>query len=162
MPRWLFPEDRSVFVFDGPLTPILEPSMQQGIQIFVDPECTTLAIITDVNRALVHGSTVYPGDGGLLPYFYGPPDTTLLYARAIGQTKVYLLAALDAARLTESDLHKVWEAPALPANGERVPPFIWVNTTDNTVYQVVWDDYSDLYSDAYAGYYGTDDGWVPS
>lgn len=160
MPRWVFPEDRAVFVYTGPLAPILEPSVQQGIQIFLEPECQTLALITDTQRALIDGSTVHPGTDGLLPYFYGPPDVTVLYARAIGQSRVYPLDALDASRITDLDAHRVWEGPALPANGERKPPFLWVRTTDSAVFLVVDENFSELLHDEYSAFYGGDSGYI--
>jgi hypothetical protein len=163
MARWIFPEDRTAYVYTGALNPLLEASTTQGIQIFLEPECQTLAVICDITRSVIVGSTIYVTPDGLLPFFYGPPEVKVLYARAIGRSQVYPLDALDAARLREMDKHQVWEGPALPANGERTPPFIWVDTTnspDNAVYMVVDDTFSDLYTDIYVDLYGGGIGWV--
>lgn len=163
MTRWIYPEDRTAYVYTQPLNPLLEATTTQGIQIFLEPECQTLAVICDIDRAVITTSTIYATPDGLLPFFYGPPDVKVLYARAIGRTQVYPLDAIDAARLNEMDKHQIWEGPALPTNGERVPPYIWVDTTNspnNAVYLVVDDTFSDLYGDIYVDPYGGGVGWV--
>lgn len=147
-----------VFLYTGPLMPILEPA-SLAVQIFLEPECQNLAFISSIQRALVPGSTLHTGIDGLLPLFYGPPDATLLYARALGQSRVYPLNALDAARLSTMDKHEIWMGTSLPSAGERVPPFIWVKP-DQSTYLIVDSTFAGMDSDVYVDYYGPDIGWV--
>lgn len=160
MPRFVFPEDRLSFVYTRPGNPLLEPSGQQGIQVFLEPECDTLALISSTDKHLIPNSTIYVGPDSLMPFFYGPPDVKILYARAIGHTSVYPLNALDASRLGEFDRHDFWEAETLPTADERRPPFIWVKPSDGSVYLVVEDGFADLYHDVYSDFYGSDAGWI--
>lgn len=157
MPRWVFPEDRAVFVYTGPLMPILEPA-NLAVQIFMEPECQNLAFISSLARDLIPGATIRTGPDGLLPYFYGPPDATLLYARVIGRSEVHPLNALDASRIAILNRHQIWEGIALPANNERTPPFIWVKPDQSVV--LVIDPLMLADPDVYVDYYGPDIGWV--
>lgn len=130
MTRWIFPEDRGVYLYTGPLQPILEPG-RLAVEIYTEPECDVLADIAGLDRSVIPASTLYTGHDGLLPEFYGPDGVTRLYARALGRSDVYALHAIDSARVTDLDLHSIWEGAGLPQDGERVPPFIWLDLDGN-------------------------------
>ena len=93
MARWKFPQDRTVFVHTGPLKPILEPS-HHGIVLYEDPECTRTASVAELDGASIPHSTIYTDVDGLLPEFYGPNDTFVLYGKPLGVEQVYPIEAL--------------------------------------------------------------------
>lgn len=94
MSRLLFPQDRTSFVYQGALQPILT-SPRTAIEFFVDPGGTTRADILTPERAPIVDSIVYTGEDGMLPLFLGPDtDTAVLYAQVVGTVGLYQVDAL--------------------------------------------------------------------
>lgn len=79
MTSWKFPQDRLVFRYGAPGTPLYAP---QGdtLTICLDAAGTTPAAITDLNNNPIAGSLVSVGANCLIPEFYGPANVTILYA----------------------------------------------------------------------------------
>jgi hypothetical protein len=77
--RWLFPQDRLVFRYGTPGTPLYSP---QGdtVTIYTDSAGTTLASIQAPNGTPI-GSTLDIGSDCLIPQFLGPDGLTQVYAR---------------------------------------------------------------------------------
>lgn len=117
MTRWLFPEDRQVFVYTDSLQPILEPVFGQGIQVFLDEECTTLASIAAEDLSVIADSTINTGNDGLMPLFYGPDEVLRLWARVLGQSTPYPLDAVYNERLTALVAELESNAAMLAGNG---------------------------------------------
>jgi hypothetical protein len=140
VPRWLFAQDRQVYVYTGSLQPILEPKFGQGIQIFLDEECTLAADIAAEDHSVIPDSTVNTGPDGLMPYFYGPATgETVLWARALGQTKSYRLDTVYAERLgaLETTLESnaaMLAGPGAPSNLIGEPGDFWLDETAYVLY----------------------------
>lgn len=80
MPRLMFPNDRTVFIYTGSGEPIRQP-FESPLRVYLDSELTELADIQDVEEVAIAGSLIYIGADGLLPNFYGPADVTVLWIK---------------------------------------------------------------------------------
>jgi hypothetical protein len=93
MTRMTFPQDRTAFVFQGPLQPILTPP-RTGIAIYADAAGTMLADLLYLNSSPINDSTVRTGDDGLIPEFLGPNDgSVMLWAKVLGTSALYPIQA---------------------------------------------------------------------
>lgn len=135
MARLTFPQDRTSFVYQGPLQPILTPP-RTAIEVFVDPGGTTPADILTPEHEPIVDSIVYTDGDGLVPLFLGPDnDAAKLYAQVVGTTGVYPLESLfsDAlARLETSSSLGAGSGPPGPEDGG-VGGF-WIDLDTNLLY----------------------------
>lgn len=101
--RLVFPEDRTLFVYQKPGQPILTPP-RVGIEVFADEACTSPADILTLTGMGIDNSTVYVGDDTLLPEFLGPQGYVVkLWARPVGSdTEPYPLNAQYSGRISLS------------------------------------------------------------
>lgn len=82
--RFLFPEDRTSFVYGAPGSPIRTPP-RTGMKIFLDEAATQPADIRTLDELVIAYSTIYTGGDGLLPEFLGPEGfVNRLWARVVG------------------------------------------------------------------------------
>lgn len=79
MTSWKFPQDRLVFRYGAPGTPLYAPQ-GETLTICLDAAGTTPAAITDLNNNPIPNSLVSVGANCLIPEFYGPANVTILYA----------------------------------------------------------------------------------
>lgn len=79
MTSWKFPQDRLVFRYGAPGTPLYAPQ-GETLTICLDAAGTTPAAITDLNNNPITGSLLSVGANCLIPEFYGPANVTTLYA----------------------------------------------------------------------------------
>lgn len=106
--RYLFPQDPTTFVFQGPNQPILT-APRTGIELFVEPTADTRADVLHADdESPIANSTIYTGDEGMVPDFLGPEGVARLWARAAGSTETYPIEA----RFTD-----VIAALAVPSGG---------------------------------------------
>jgi hypothetical protein len=98
--RFLYPEDRTTFVYGRPGEPIRTPP-RTAIKLFVDEACTQPADVQTEHGDPIPYSTIYTGDDSLLPEFFGPPGyISRLWARVVGGSAVaYPLMAQFSDRL---------------------------------------------------------------
>lgn len=80
MARHRFPQDRSAFVYERPMAPILMPT-RTPLEVFANEALTVLADITDIDGGAIPTSTIVIGVDGLLPEFLGPDGATRLFVR---------------------------------------------------------------------------------
>lgn len=84
--RFLFPEDRTSFVYGRPGEPIRTPP-RTGIKIFLDEAATQPADIETPEGVSIPYSTIYTGEDSLLPEFVGPPGfINRVWGRVVGGT----------------------------------------------------------------------------
>jgi hypothetical protein len=83
--RRLFPQDRTAFVYQGEMRPILQPP-QMSVVIYANATATVLADIVTPTDVPIENSTVVLNNTGLMPEFYGPVDVDTVWARPLGLT----------------------------------------------------------------------------
>ncbi len=93
MARWLFPQDRTAFVYLAPGKPILAPGPDYLMTVYLDPACTILADILDLDEVAIPGSTLTVDVDTLVPEFWGPDGYTRLWVRALPGSRIYVLDA---------------------------------------------------------------------
>lgn len=116
MTRWQFPQDRLVFRYGAPGTPLYSPQ-GETVTICTDPAGTVSASIQSTSGAPVD-AVLSIGEDCLVPEFLGPDGVTVLYARtrAGAVTKLYAQSGQFFAGSTFY-LPNVTSAPATPAGG---------------------------------------------
>jgi hypothetical protein len=85
--RFLFPSDRTAYVYSALGGPILIPD-HASLTIYTDEPCTLLADIQTVGHVTIPNSILYTDTAGLIPEFYGPlgvgVNIVRLWAKPIG------------------------------------------------------------------------------
>lgn len=114
--RWQFPQDRLVFRYGTPGTPLYSPA-SETVTICTDPAGTIPADIQNTIGTSID-STLDIGQDCLIPEFLGPDGVTAVYARTSAGT-VTKLFAQSGQFFTGSalPLANVTSAPATPASG---------------------------------------------
>lgn len=79
MTSWRFPQDRLVFRYGAPGTPLYSPQ-GDAVTVFLDSSGTTQATITDLGGNPID-STLPIGSDCLIPEFLGPDGVVVLYAK---------------------------------------------------------------------------------
>lgn len=82
MTRLRFPQDRTVFVYQGTNAPILTPP-RTGIVVYTDSACTTLANIQTLTGTTIADSLIF-AEQGLMDEFLGPEGAQRLFVRISG------------------------------------------------------------------------------
>jgi hypothetical protein len=101
--RLVFPEDRTLFVYQKPGQPILSPP-RVGVQLFEDEACTVPADVRTLSGSAIPYSTIYVNDDTLLPEFLGPQDYVVkVWAQVVGGNgEAYALNAQYSGRIALS------------------------------------------------------------
>jgi len=92
--RFIFPEDRIAFVYQGPGDPILTPDADPVV-VYEDEAGTILADIQELDSTPIPSSTLTIGADALIPRFLGPDDVDTLYAKAGSGPTYPMFAELD-------------------------------------------------------------------
>jgi len=91
--RFLFPQDRTSFVYLAAGKPILAPGPDYEATVYLDEACTILADILDLDLVPIPGSVLTVDVDTLLPEFWGPDGYTRLWTKAAPGNRVYVLDA---------------------------------------------------------------------
>lgn len=84
--RLRFPEDRTSFVYQGAMQPILTPPVT-SVVIYADQALSTLADVVDVGGNSIANASVTTDSSGMLPEFYGPVgNIARVWAKVPGTT----------------------------------------------------------------------------
>lgn len=138
MPRLMFPNDRTVFLYQGAGLPIRQP-FESPLRVYLDDELTALADIQDTNQVSIAGSLIHIGEDGLLPDFYGPDDVTVLWIKA-ADAPAYPVVA----KMAEYVTYTINNATRLNAPSAQRPSAVVLGVGaqifDTTLNQPLWSD----------------------
>jgi hypothetical protein len=130
--RFRFPEDRTAFVYQGTNQPILTPP-RTALQLYADEHATALADVLWLDGSSIEFSTVYTGDDGLVPEFYGPLGAARVWVRVIGSGQpLYPLVAQYSELLANRP--ELETSSGRPDNAVGVPGAWCIDPIDHVLY----------------------------
>lgn len=150
MSRFLFPEDRTSYIYQGPNQPILTPP-RTAIQLFEAAHGSELADVQTTTGFTIEDSIIYTGTDGLIPEFYGPDGVPRLWGWVLGTDPAarYPLQAQYHDLLANHPPGTVLLAgDGPPPASEGNPGDWWVDTTNHVLYgprsDMSWPDGMEL------------------
>lgn len=132
-------------MYQGANRPILQ-SPRNGLVIFLDQAATTLADIVTPDDQPVTDSLLYIGEDGLVPEFFGPPNTTRVWVKVLGSTSAAF--PLDAQYTSQINiLPTILSGSGAPTSALGVEGSVYIDIVSGTLYNRVngqWNAGADL------------------